>query len=88
MALTPENERPEFWERRGAHLLSLLADLVDQTKPSVVPAVLAAAPPSSPTFTHASAASPQSEDDADSWIESLTSVAKLMGVLEEPATLG
>lgn len=92
MALTPENEYPEFWERRGAHLLSQLANLVNQTRgvPAAVtegvPAVPAAAAPSSPAITCASAASPLSDDDTDSWIESLTSVARLLGVLEEPAT--
>ena len=87
MAFTPENAYPEFWERRGAHLLSQLAKLVDQTKPihnDAVPAAATAAPPSSLAITNASAASPLSDDDSDSWIESLTSVAKLLGVLEEP----
>ena len=94
MALTPENEHPEFWERRGAHLLSQLANLVNQTKPGQrqavakeVPAVPAAEPQSSSTITDASAASPLSDDETDSWIESLTSVAQLLGVLEGPGPL-
>ena len=111
MALTPENGYPEFWRRRGLHLLSQLADLInlDKAVPAVpaacavqavcavhavrakpaVPAVCAepaGTAPASPAITSASAAPPLSDEDSDSWIEYLPSVAAFMAVLDEPAT--
>lgn len=92
LALSPENQYPEFWQSRGIHLLSQLANLInfetsylDKPVAQRVSEVPAVTPPASPAITSASAAYPPSDEDSDNWYETLPSVAAFMAVLSEPA---